>query len=78
MAKIVVYTTNQCPYCMEAKELLRSKGIKFETISLNDNDDLREELVQKYNYRTVPMIFINEEFIGGFKELQQLVAEGKL
>lgn len=68
--KIEVYGTQYCPYCDAAKQLLTQKNRPFEYIDLTDNADLRNDLVEKYNYRTVPMIFIDGEFIGGFTELQ--------
>ncbi len=78
MKEIKIYTTSYCPYCAGAKELLKSKNLAFEEIDVENNQKLREELSEKYNYRTVPMIFIDGEFIGGFSDLQQLEAEGKL
>lgn len=75
---ITIYSTQHCPYCMAAKELLASKGIEFEEIDLTENPDLREDLSKKHEYRTVPMIFIGEEFIGGFQELQQRASAGQI
>ena len=70
MTNNIVYTTQVCPYCQSAKRLLQDKGIAFEEIALDDKPDLRMELSQKFNgWRTVPMIVLNGEFIGGYTEL---------
>lgn len=78
-ADIKVYSTNSCPYCVRAKQLLERKGLAFTEINLsNEEPEVRMELMQKTRHRTVPQIFINEEFIGGFDQLYALDREGKL
>jgi len=77
MTPVKIYTTTYCPYCMRAKGLLSSLNVPFEEIDVEKNDALREELIEKYNWRTVPMIFVGEKFIGGNDDLQKLHAEGK-
>lgn len=77
MPRVTVYTTPYCPYCHRAKLLLRSKGVDFEEIDASD-DDLRAELVARTQWRTVPQIFIGEEFIGGYDELEALDDDGRL
>jgi len=77
MPKVVVYTTPYCPYCLRAKLLLKNKSVAFEEVDVSD-DDKREELVERTSWRTVPQIFIGEEFVGGYDELQSLEDEGKL
>jgi glutaredoxin 3 len=69
--KIEIYGTHYCPYCDAAKQLLTQKNLPFKYTDLTENPKLREDLAEKYNYRTVPMVFIDGEFIGGFSELQQ-------
>ena len=79
MAKVEVYTTNYCPYCMRAKVLLKSKGVKFEEIDVTDDPDLRAKMVVLAGGRqTVPQIFINGEIIGGCDELYALERSGQL
>lgn len=79
MKKIIVYTTIYCPYCDSAKRLLKSKGLDFVEIALDDKPDLRKKISDENNgYRTVPMIFIDDEFVGGFTELAKLSETGKL
>ena len=68
----VVYTTNVCPYCQSAKRLLTEKNISFEEVGLDDKPDLRMELSEKFGgWRTVPMIVLDGEFIGGYDDLVQ-------
>ena len=77
MPQVTVYTTPYCPYCHRAKLLLGSKDVEFEEIDASD-DAVREALVAQTQWRTVPQIFIGEEFVGGFDELQALDDEGRL
>ena len=79
MREIKVYTTRVCPYCVAAKRLLSQLGLKYEEIGLDDKPDLRQKVSEENgNYRTVPMIFVDGKFIGGFTELQALHKKGQL
>src|SRR5574343_250467 len=79
MAVVVIYSTSVCPYCIRAKQLLKRKGVAFKEINLsNEAPEVRIELMQRTNHRTVPQIFINDQFIGGFDQLYALEREGKL
>ena len=78
MTKIKVYTTSYCPYCKRAKSLLESKNLEYEEINLTTDSELRLELEKKHNWRTVPMILINDELIGGFDDLAKLEREDEL
>jgi len=78
MSNIKIYTTHYCPHCVRAKNLLQTKSADFEEIDLTEKDALREELRQKTDWMTVPMIFMGEEFIGGADELFKLEASGEL
>lgn len=78
MAKVIVYTTEYCPYCVRAKTLLKHKGVAFEEINVGDDDTLRDKMVEESGRRTVPQIFINDKPIGGFDELYALEQEGEL
>ncbi|MGH7884222.1 MAG: glutaredoxin 3 [Thermodesulfobacteriota bacterium] len=72
MNKVIIYTSSYCPYCKRAKGLLDSKGVDYTEINLTDSPDERFELIKKHNWRTVPMILINDKLIGGFDELAGL------
>jgi glutaredoxin 3 len=79
VAKVEVYSTSYCPYCMRAKALLRSKGIAFEEIDVADDPVLRAKMVELAGgRRTVPEIFINGQIIGGCDELFELEQSGEL
>ncbi len=73
MAKVEVYTTQFCPYCVWAKSLLKQKGVAFEEIDVSDDPELREKMIDRAGgRRTVPEIFINGRIIGGYDELKAL------
>ncbi|MGH7842027.1 MAG: glutaredoxin 3 [Candidatus Binataceae bacterium] len=79
MAKIEVYTTTYCPFCVGAKALLERKGVAFEEIDVGGHPALREAMVERAGgRRTVPEIFINDRIIGGYDELRALDARGEL
>jgi glutaredoxin 3 len=69
--KAVVWSKYNCPFCDQAKALLKQKGIAFEERKIGDGFS-REELLEAVpNARTVPQIFLDEELIGGFTELKK-------
>lgn len=78
MAKVIVYTTDYCPYCVRAKALLRHKGVAFEEVDVGADDVLRDKMVAESGRRTVPQIFIDGRPIGGFDELNALEQNGEL
>ena len=79
MAEVTIYSTAVCPYCIRAKQLLERKGVTFKEVNLsNEAPEVRVELMQRTKHRTVPQIFIGEQFIGGFDQLYALEREGKL
>ncbi|RKG31858.1 glutaredoxin 3 [Acinetobacter guerrae] len=78
-ANITIYSTTMCPYCVRAKQLLERKGVEYKEINLsNEAPEVRVELMQRTKQRTVPQIFINDQFIGGFDQLYALERDGKL
>lgn len=76
MAKVIVYSTAQCPYCNLAKDLLSSKNVAFEEVRVDLDENKRQEMVRLSNRRTVPQIFINDKPIGGYDDLTQLIKSG--
>jgi len=79
MPEIIIYTTNYCPYCVRAKDLLARKGQNFTEIDVTGDDAARIALVEKAGGRkTVPQIFINGKHIGGFDDLNALDKQGGL
>jgi GrxC family glutaredoxin len=78
MAKVVIFTTNYCPYCFRAKALLRAKDVEFEEIDVTDNSDRRAEMERLSGRRTVPQIFIDAQPIGGYDDARRLDKTGEL
>jgi len=79
VAKVEVYTTSACPFCVRAKALLKHKGVAFTEIDVTDDDELRAKMVEMAGgRRTVPEIFINGKIIGGYDELRALDDAGGL
>ena len=70
--RAIVWSKNQCPYCDQAKALLKMKGIEFEERNVS-TDWTREQLLEAVpTARTVPQILLDEKLIGGFTELKKL------
>ena len=79
MTQITLYTKDYCPYCKQAKDLLRRKGVSFTEHDIQFSEDLVKEMVSRSGgRRTVPQIFIGERHIGGASELFELDRQGKL
>ena len=77
-ARVRMYTTTICPYCIRAKSLLKGKGVTFEEINVSSDQETRDWLVKVTGRRTVPQIFINEEAIGGYDDMRALDLAGEL
>ncbi len=78
MATIVIYSTETCPYCVQAKKLLDSKGVTYTEIFVDKNPAERDTMVELSGRRTVPQIFIDGQHIGGCDDLYALDQAGKL
>ena len=79
MAAVDIYTIMYCPYCADAKELLRSKGVDFHEIDVSGNREVRQQMIERANGRsTYPQIFIGSTHVGGCDDLYALEAAGKL
>ena len=79
MSKILIYTTSICPYCVRAKNLLKSKNLSYDEIDVTNDPAARESLIKKANgRRTVPQIFIDDKHIGGCDDLIELDNSGQL
>jgi glutaredoxin 3 len=75
---VTVYTSDWCPYCRRAKELLGGKNVVFSEINVDDEPKLREEMIARSNRRTVPQIFIGDRHVGGCDDLIELDRSGQL
>ncbi|WP_034993994.1 glutaredoxin 3 [Beijerinckia mobilis] len=79
LPEITIYTTQTCPYCRRAKELLTKKNLPFTEISVDGDFEAREKMTQRANGRsTVPQIFFGDKHIGGCDDLYELHYDGKL
>ena len=77
--KVEVYTWRTCPYCIAAKQLLKTKGVEFTEYSIDGDEIARSQMAQRANgQRSVPQIFINDQHIGGCDDMYDLDAQGKL
>jgi glutaredoxin 3 len=69
--KAVVWSKENCPFCVQAKALLELRGIEFEERNVS-KDWTREQLLEAVpDARTLPQIFLDDELIGGFTELRK-------
>jgi len=78
VARVAIYTTRSCSFCVRAKRLLEARGIVYDEIDVGQDAVLRAELIQRTGRQTVPQIFIDGESIGGFEELAALDASTRL
>ncbi|MBI3993564.1 MAG: glutaredoxin 3, partial [Candidatus Lambdaproteobacteria bacterium] len=79
MAEITMYTTTFCPFCVRAKALLSSKGVAWNEINLDEQPELREDMIKRADgRRTVPQIFVNGTGLGGFDDIAALDRDGRL
>ena len=78
MKPVTIYTSESCPHCRRAKELLKRKKVVFVEKDVTNDQVLRDRLEEKTGWMTVPMIFIGDEFIGGADELTALDRSGEL
>lgn len=72
MKKIVMYSSDYCPFCHAAKTLLNKKGFAFEEINVDGDRQVRQEMINKAGRTSVPQIWIGDQHIGGCDELHAL------
>ncbi|MBK5939024.1 glutaredoxin 3 [Lamprobacter modestohalophilus] len=78
MPIVEMYSTAFCPYCVRARRLLKQKGIEFEEIRVDKDQDQMRSMIQRSQRTTVPQIFIDERHIGGYDDMAALDRAGKL
>jgi glutaredoxin 3 len=79
MAEVRMYCTAVCPYCQMAERLLRSRGVAaIDKIRVDLEPDRRAEMMRETGRRTVPQIYIGGTHVGGFDDLAELDASGRL
>ena len=78
-AKVLMYCTEVCPYCVRAERLLRAKGVlEIEKIRVDLQPELRVAMMEKTQRRTVPQIYIGSTHVGGYDDLAALEHSGEL
>lgn len=76
MENVIIWSKDQCPLCDQAKNLLKSKGMSYEERNLSNGVWTREQLLEAVPAaRSVPQIFINDNYIGSFAELRTYLQE---
>ncbi|GGK23023.1 glutaredoxin 3 [Pseudomonas koreensis] len=78
MSEVIVYSSDYCPYCVRAKQLLVNKGVAFEEIKVDGKPQIRAAMSQKAGRTSVPQIWIGDRHIGGCDDLYALERAGKL
>ncbi len=79
MPRVKMYTTAVCPYCIWAKQILKSKGVdQIEEIRIDTDPEQRDHMMQITGRRTVPQIFIGDTHVGGCDDLIALDGRGGL
>jgi glutaredoxin 3 len=75
---VIVYTTEPCGFCRQAKALLESRGVRFEEVNLAKDAAGRADLVARTGQMTFPQVLVGERSIGGFRELLEADRAGIL
>ena len=78
MKTIEIYTKGYCPYCHMAKQLLGNKSLEYREIAIDGDLKLRTEMIKRAGRKTVPQIFIGDQHVGGFDDLNALEKSGQL
>ncbi len=78
MSKVVMYTTGVCPFCIRAKQLFDDIGVLYEEIRVDQNTEIRVEMIQRSGRRTVPQLFIGDRHVGGCDDAQSALQSGEL
>ncbi len=76
--EIVLYTTEPCGFCRQAKSLLQSRGVDYREINLAKDSEGRADLVARTGQMTFPQVVVGERSIGGFRELLMADRSGQL
>jgi glutaredoxin 3 len=79
MNPVRMFTTQVCPYCVRAKQLLKQRGVDtIDEIRVDLNPSQRDAMIAQTGRRTVPQIFIGETWVGGCDDLIALDQQGGL
>ena len=75
---ITIYSTAICPYCVAAKNFLKSKGLSWTEVRIDIDPKAREEMMAKARRTSVPQIFIGDTHVGGYDDMMALYRAGRL
>jgi glutaredoxin-related protein len=75
---IVLFTMYGCPYCQNSVRFLKRNKIPFKAINIGNNAKMMRDLAESTGWRTVPKIFVQGRFIGGYNELMTMAESGEL
>lgn len=79
MQAVKMYTTAVCPYCIRAKQVLKSKGVEqIEEVRIDVDPQARMQMMEATGRRTVPQIFIGDTHVGGYDDMMALDGRGEL
>ena len=78
MRKVMMYSTDTCPFCKQAKRLLADKGVEVMEIKINAAPGKLKEMIDMTGRRSVPQIFIGDTHVGGYDDLSALERAGQL
>ena len=77
MTTVTIYHKDYCPYCRNAKKILKAYGLKYKAIEVTNNPAEFAKMVARSGRRTVPQIFFGDTHIGGHDDLQQHIRKHK-
>lgn len=78
-ARVLMYSTAVCPYCVRAEQLLRARGVsEIEKVRVDLDPERRNEMMERTGRRTVPQIYIGDRHVGGCDDLIALDQAGEL
>lgn len=75
--EIKIYTTQVCPYCVAAKNFLKSKGLEWVEVRIDTDPVEREKMLATARRTSVPQIFVGETHVGGYDDMMAMHREGK-
>lgn len=79
MARVLMYSTAVCPFCLMAERLLKAKGVAdIEKVRIDLEPERRAEMMQRTGRRTVPQIYVGDRHVGGYDDLAALDRAGGL
>lgn len=78
MSTVTIYSSDYCPFCVRAKQLLSAKNVAFNEICVDGKRENRQQMIEKSGRTSVPQIWIGERHIGGCDDLYALEREQKL